>query len=376
MKTRYLTIALVTLAACSQPQKTGIEGKKAELTELKKQQTEIAGKIKTLETEIAKLNPNKEESVKIKDVVAAPIQPQTFKHFIEVQGMVDAKNNIQVSARSQGTITRVYVVEGSAVAAGQVLAEQDNSVLTESLESIKTQLGLATTLYEKQKSLWSQQIGTEIQYLQAKANKEALEKQIATQQSQMALSKIISPISGVVDEVKMKVGEMPAPGMSYIRVVNVSNLKVVAKVADSYLGSVRMGDNLVIRFPDINQEITARISFISKLVNPLTRTFLVEANIPNVGGMIKPNQLATININDQTKANALVIKQNYVQSTENGDIVYVAVTEGNKKIAKARKVKTGINYNGDIVIEEGLQSGDIIVTQGYQELTDGQVINY
>jgi multidrug efflux pump subunit AcrA (membrane-fusion protein) len=137
-----------------------------------------------------------------------------------------------------------------------------------------------------------------------------------------------------------------------------------------------MGDNLLVRFPDLNQEINARVSFISKIVNPLSRTFTIEANIPNVGGMTKPNQLAVVNINDQTKVNALVIKQNLVQSTEQGDLVYVAVSEGNKKVAKARKVKTGMNYNGDIVILEGLQAGDLIITQGYQELVDGQVISF
>lgn len=376
MKTKYFAFAFVALVACTKPQSNDLAGKKAELTELKTQQAEIAGKIKTLEAEISKLSPNKEVEVKVKNVVAAPLEARTFKHFIEVQGTVLAKNDVRVSARSQGIITKVYVTEGSAVKQGQLLAEQDNSVLKESIEAINTQLTLANTLFEKQKNLWAQQIGTEIQYLQAKANKEALEKQLATQQSQLALSKIFAPISGVVDEVTMKLGEMPAPGMSYIRVVNAANLKIEAKVADTYLGSVRMGDNLLIRFPDINQEITARVSFISKVVNPLSRTFLIEANIPNVGGIVKPNQLAVVNINDQTKVNALVIKQNLVQSTEQGDLVYVAVTEGNKKVAKARKVKTGINYNGDIEILEGLQAGDIIITQGYQELVDGQVISF
>jgi membrane fusion protein, multidrug efflux system len=376
MKTKYFALAFVALVACTKPQSNDLVGKKAELAELKSQQTEIAGKIKTLESEISKLNPNKEVSVKVKNVVTAPLQSQTFKHFIEVQGTVEAKNDVKVSARSQGTITRVYVTEGSAVKQGQLLAEQDNSVLKESIEALNTQLSLATTLYEKQKNLWAQQIGTEIQYLQAKANKEAIERQIATQQSQVSLSKIIAPISGVVDEVTMKVGEMPMPGMSYIRVVNAGSLKIVAKVADTYLSSVRMGDNLLVRFPDLNQEINARVSFISKIVNPLSRTFTIEANIPNVGGMTKPNQLAVVNINDQTKVNALVIKQNLVQSTEQGDLVYVAVSEGNKKVAKARKVKTGMNYNGDIVILEGLQAGDLIITQGYQELVDGQVISF
>lgn len=377
MKTKYLFISLFALAACSKPESTGLDAKKAELVELKSQQADLTGKIKTLEAELAKLDPNaKKSNAKVKTVSIDTLVTQTFKHFIEIQGSVDAKNNVMVSPRSSGAITYMTIKEGDLVNAGQVIAKIDDSILKESMEEVKNQWSLANTVYEKQKNLWSQQIGTEIQFLQAKNNKEALEKRLKTLETQVAMTNITSPITGVVDKVNAKLGDMAMPGMGIARVVNLSQLKIIASVADSYLGSVRKGDAVVIKFPDLDKEITGRINFVSATVNPLKRTFDIEVPIPNVGGMIKPNQLATVLVNDKSAANAVVILQNMVQSTDEGDLVYVAVSEGNKKVAKARKVKMGVNYNGNVEILSGLQAGDLIITQGYQELADGQEISF
>lgn len=377
MKTKYLFISLFALAACSKPESTGLDAKKAELVELKSQQADLIGKIKALESEITKLDPNaKKSNAKVKAVTIDTLVTQTFKHFIEIQGSVDAKNNVMVSPRSSGAITYMTIKEGDVVKAGAVIAKIDDSILKESMEEIKNQWSLANTVYEKQKNLWAQQIGTEIQFLQAKNNKEALEKRLKTLETQLAMTNITSPITGVVDKVNAKLGDMAMPGMGIARVVNLSQLKIIASVADSYLGSVRKGDAVVIKFPDLNKEITGRINFVSATVNPLKRTFDIEVPIPNVDGMIKPNQLATVLVNDKTAANAVVIQQNMVQSTDEGDLVYVAVSEGNKKVAKARKVKMGVNYNGNVEIISGLQAGDLIITQGYQELADGQEISF
>ncbi|MFN8358142.1 MAG: efflux RND transporter periplasmic adaptor subunit [Spirosomataceae bacterium] len=377
MKAKYLLVSLLALAACSKPESTGIDAKKAELVELKSQQADLTSKIKTLESEIAKLDPNaKKENTKVKSVTVDTLTSETFKHFIEVQGTVDAKNNVMVSPRSSGAIVVLNVKEGDVVKAGAVIAKIDDSILKESIEEVKNQWSLANTVYEKQKNLWSQQIGTELQYLQAKNNKESLEKRLKTLETQVALTNITSPISGVVDKVNAKLGDMAMPGMGIARVVNLSQLKVIASVADSYLGTVRKGDAVTIKFPDLNKEISGRINFVSATVNPLKRTFDVEIPIPNVEGLVKPNQLATVLVNDKSTASAIVIEQNIVQSTDEGDLVYVAVTEGSKKVAKARKVKLGMSYNGNIEIVSGLQAGDLLITQGYQELTDGQEISF
>ncbi|WP_254413118.1 efflux RND transporter periplasmic adaptor subunit [Dyadobacter diqingensis] len=377
MKKNILTIAIAAalLASCTGEKKDGLAAKKEELTQLKTQQGETDKKIKALEIEIAKLDPKKAGEAKIKAVSVAPLSAETFRHYVELQGSVDAKNNVLVTPKSGGAITAMYVKEGDYVNAGTAIGKIDDSILRESLEEIKTQLTLANTLFDKQKNLWDQKIGTEIQFLQAKNNKEGLERKLATLNSQLAQSRIVSPMSGVVDQVNVKVGEMASPGVGVVRIVNLSNLKVMAKVSDTYAASVKKGDEVIVKFPDLKKEYKAKISFVSTTVDPLSRTFTIEANLPS-SKEIKPNMMAQIQINDATSKNALAIDQNFVQSTEKGNVVYVAVTEGNKKVAKAKEVKTGLSYNGKIEILEGLTAGDQLITLGYQEVSDGQPITY
>ncbi|MET3125929.1 RND family efflux transporter MFP subunit [Arcicella rosea] len=357
------------LTSCSKP-----VDKKAELAALKAEQKELDVKIKALEKEVG-LSTEKAEA-KVITVAVTPIQAESFKHFVEVQGVVTSKNILQVTPQMGGTITSLLIVEGQAVKKGQLVATIDNNVLKESLAEIKHQLELAVTLYNKQKTLWDQQIGTEVQYLQAKANKEALEKRIVTMEAQLAMSKVYAPISGTVEKINQKAGEMGAPGAAIAQIVNVGDLKITAKIADTYVGSVKQGASMTVKFPDINKELSTRISVVNALVDPLTRTFGIEANIPSLGGSLKPNQVAIVNINDLTKANSLVVNQNIIQKTELGDIVYVAVTENGKKVARSKVVKKGIAYNGSIEILEGLTAGDLVITQGYQELVDGTPVAY
>ena len=199
---------------------------------------------------------------------------------------------------------------------------------------------------------------------------------MATLHAQLTLNKVVSPISGFVDEVRLKAGEMAAPGLGIVRIVNSDNLKVVAQVADTYASTIKQGDMVKIKFPDLGKETTAKLTFVGQTVNPASRTFTVEAAIAKIDSKLKPNMSALLNINDQAKGNAIIINQNYIQHTEQGDIVYVAVSEGAKKVAKARIVTTGITYNGDIEITSGLESGDLLITQGYQDLVDGQAVSF
>lgn len=363
------------LSACSGKKANDLAGKKEELAKLKTEQSETEKKIKALESEIFKLDPKKTAEAKVKAVTVAPLVAETFRHYVELQGTVDAKNNVLVTPKSGGAVTAMYVKEGDRVSAGTVIGKIDDSILRESMEELKTQLSLVTTLFEKQQNLWDQKIGTELQYLQAKNNKEALEKKLATLNTQLGQSRIISPMAGVVDQVHVKVGELASPGVGVVRVVNLSNLKVTAKVSDTYSASVKKGDEVIVKFPDLKKEYKARITFVSTAVDPLSRTFTIEANLPSSQD-IKPNMMAQIQINDATSKNALAVDQNYVQSTETGNVVYVAVTEGSKKVAKAKTVKTGFSYNGKIEILEGLVAGDQLITLGYQEVSDGQPISY
>jgi len=362
------------LASCSE-NKEGVEGKKEELAKLKTERAENEKKIKALEIEITKLDPKKSVEAKVKPVSIDTLDAAVFRHYVELQGTVDAKNNVMVTPKSGGVVTAMNVKEGDYVKAGSIIGRIDNSILSESIEELKTQMTLANTIYEKQKNLWDQKIGTELQYLQAKNNKESLERRMSTLNTQLAQTSIVSPMSGVVDMVNVKVGEMASPGVGVVRIVNLSNLKVMAKVSDTYAASVKKGDEVIIKFPDLKKEYKARISFVSTTVDPLSRTFTIEANLPS-DKSIKPNMMAQVQINDATSKNALAIDQNYVQSTEKGNVVYVAVTEGNKKIARAKEVKTGLSYNGKVEILSGLTAGDQLITLGYQEVSDGQPIVY
>ncbi len=375
MKSYYAIILTSLLMACGGEKKTDLQGKREELAELKSQQAELNTKIKTLESDVTKLDPKKAETARVKDVTVSPVSSSTFRHYVELQGTIDAKNNVQVSPKSGGVVTAVYVKEGDRVRAGQAIAKVDDQIMRESMAEVKTQLSLANTIFEKQAALWKQQIGTEIQYLQAKNNKEALERKISTLNVQLAQSTVTAPISGVIDQVSVKVGQSAAPGVGLVRIVNLSQLKVIAKVSDTYSGSVRKGDPVVIRFPDLNREMKSQISFVSTSVDPLSRTFTIEAPLPS-DNSLKPNMLAQVKINDQNVSNAIVIDQNLIQNTENGQLVYVAVNEGGKKVAKAKQIKTGQSYDGRIAVVQGLQSGDQIVTTGYQDLVDGQPISF
>jgi len=367
-KIAILLSGIILFAAC------GSKDKKQELADLKSQEKEIQAKIAALEKEVGK--PSDKAAEKIITVSVSPLAPQNFQHFVEAQGNVVAENTVLVSPQTGGVILSLPVVAGQNVSKGQLIATLDNNILKESLEEVRQQLSLAKTIYTKQKALWDQQIGTEIQYLSAKSNMESLEKRIVTLKAQLALSRVTAPISGTIELVHQKAGEMGAPGVPIVQIVNLGNLKISAKIADSYVGTVKQGDEISIKFPDLNKELKARISLVSKMVNPLTRTFDIEARIPNAGGELKPNLLAVININDTSKKNAIVISENIIQKTEKGNLVYVAVEENGKKVARARQVTVGLTYNGQAEITEGLKAGEALITQGFQDLVDGTAISF
>jgi len=368
IRTTSLLVATVLLAvACN----SGGD-KKAELADLRKQKAELETKIKALEKETGAGKPA--EDNRVENVLIAPVQPQTFKHFVEVQGTLDSRNNINVTPKMGGNVTKVLVQEGDYVKAGQTLLVTDDATLRQNMAQLQTGYELAKTTFERQENLWKQQIGSEIQYLQAKNQKESLERQMATLRTQIGQARVTSPINGTVNAVNVKIGEMAAPGAPAVQVVNLAQMRVKAKVADTYINSIKVGDPVTVKLPDIGDEIQARLTFVGQVVNPATRTFDIEIDLNNKSNKLKPNLLAIVNINDKVKPNALVVDQNLVQNTESGDIVYVAVNEGGKTIAKARKVSKGLVYNGQVEITEGLSAGDQLITAGSQDLVDGQRI--
>jgi len=367
MNKSTLIIAITLFAfACSKP----AGDKKTQLADLKKQRSEIDNKIIALEK---KMGENKSET-KVTNVVVTPVKAQVFNHFVEVQGNLDSDNNLSVSPKMGGVITQVPVKVGDHVSAGQVLVVIDDATLRQSMAEIQTTYDFAKTTFEKQQNLWNQKIGSEIQYLQAKNNKESLERRMASLQTQMSMTRVTSPISGTIDAVNVKVGEQAMPGAGVVRVVNLTQMKVKAKVADTYINSIKKGDPVIIKFPDINEEKQARISFAGQVVNAQTRTFDIEVLMINQDNKLKPNLLSVISVNDKVIKNALVIDENLVQNTELGKIVFIAENEGGNLVAKMKKIETGLSYNGKVIVLKGLKEGDQLITIGNQDLVDNQKI--
>lgn len=365
----YVIVAL-TLAACS-PKESG--DKQAELAALKKERTELDKKIKDLEAEIAKTDTAKKGNPEL--VVITEIQPQAFAHYIEIQGKIDADENVLVTPEMPGVIKAVYVTAGQSVSKGQLLAELDNDAMRKNIETLESQLGFAKDMYNKQKALWDQKIGSEVQYLSAKNNVETLEKSIAAAREQLNMSKLTSPISGLVDNVDLKAGQIGSPGFQGIRVVNMSSLKAKGEVSESHSNVVSTGDNVKIMITDLNKEIDTKVSFAARVINPQSRTFTVEARI-NGESDLKPNMIAVIKIADYEAKEAIVVDLNMIQRSSDASFIYVAAEKNGKQIAQRRQVEVGKSYDGHAEIVAGVQKGDRVITSGYQNLIDGQEIKF
>jgi len=370
-KILILSGIILFLAGCSGKE----TDKKARLEQLKKEHNKITEEIMKLEKELAPGN-----VVVATTVTVMPVAKQVFDHYIEVQGRIDGNENIAVNPRNQGgTVTRLLVHEGDAVSRGQVLAELDADVLKQQLTDLKNKLAFVTDLYNRQKTLWDQKIGSEIQYLKAKNDMESVQNGIATLEEQIKMSVITAPISGTVEDIPIKVGQLasPASPIPAFRIVNFSKAKALADVGEAYSSRVTIGDQVKIYLPDMNRELTQEITFASKYINPTNRTFLVEASLPGSDIIFRANMIAVMRIKDYSNPSAIAIPQNYIQnSRDEGHFVFVAAEENGKKIARKRVVTPSITYNGLTEIVAGLNEGDKIITAGYKDLYDGQPIDF
>jgi len=367
--------SVVLFAACE----TGsdLEKKKKELADAKTSLKEISTRVAALEKEIALLDTSAKVAEKGKLIQADSLVKQEFKHYIEVQGNVDADENVTALPQQPGVVSAIYVKEGDRVTKGQLLAITETTAAMEAaIATIQTQYDLAKTAFEKQERLWNQKIGSEIQYLSAKTQKEALEKQIAAQRTQLEMTKIKAPITGTVDNVNLKIGDMAIGSqlMPGIRIINNTKLSVKAKLADSDFGKIKQGDKVEIEFPDINKSTVTTVNYVSKTIDPRSRTFEVETKINNTSNEYAANMIAKLKINDAIYKNVLLVPSNIIQKSEEGTYVLTAESEGGKVFAKKNMVKTGANYNGRTIIEEGLSEGQRIITFGYTEVVDGQAI--
>jgi RND family efflux transporter MFP subunit len=367
--TRLSVVAVVALlAACSAATP---DDKKAQLEKLKTQQAEIAKQVQQLEKDMAKENPT-EVKVKLKDVAVTEVAPIEFDHYVQTQGSVEAEDNIAVSPKSPGVIMNVYVTEGQQVSKGQTLAQIDNSILAGSIESMKSQLALAKTVFERQENLWNQKIGTEVQYLEAKSRKETLERQLNSLQEQNNALRITAPINGTVDEVMAKIGEAVSPGQPAFRVVNTSDLKLTANVSEAYSTQIKKGNKVKVTIPELKKDLESTVTFVGKTIDPLSRTFTVEIDLPSEKDL-RPNMTGIVKVIFHTEPAALTIPINVVQDINGEKVVFVAEQDGKNTVARKKVVRVEGVYNGQAQVS-GLTAGQKIVTFGYQGLNDGEFL--
>ena len=383
----FIAILLVACGASSKEEKGALTDKKAELQKLKSEQSAVNDKVRKLEEEIAKLDTTAVNKTKL--VSVTPLLQQNFTHYIDLQGKVDAENISVITPRGAGgQVRELYIKAGDYVKKGQVILKMDDAIARRSLaaakqnaESVKTQLELAKNLYNRQKSLWDQGIGTEVQLIQAKNNVDAAENQlkqvnesIGIAEEQLNQTTVYSDVSGVADVVTVKVGEFFGGALAGgIRIVNTSDLKAVVEVPENYLASIKKGTAVVIEVGDINKQFNSTISRIGQMITANSRSVTAEAKIPS-DPALKPNQLVTVKIRDYAASNTIVIPMTTLQTDEKGKYVYVMVNEKGKQIARKRPVTIGEIYGEQIEIKSGLQSGEQLITQGYQGVYDGQAV--
>jgi len=354
--------AAILLASCGGNNKN----KKAEeLAKLKSERAALDLKIKSLEAEEGKTNPRKATPVATMEVT-----PQVFNSFIEVQSQILGDENVLATPQAPGVVTHVNVKAGQHVSKGQVLATLDAAAIEQQIKGADVQLTLLKSLYEKQKNLFAQNIGSEIQLLQSKAQYEGAVKQKEALQAQRNMYRIVSPISGTIDNVSLKAGDMASPGQSGIRVVSFDDLKAEANLGENYIGKVEAGDAVNIVFPDLNDSIQTKISYVGRQVDPVSRAFLVQIRLGN-NKKIYPNMSCKLKISNYENKNALVVPVQVIQKTAQGDMLYVV--DGKK--AKSVIVKVGRNSNGWVEILGGLKAGDKIITEGFGDIDDGETIS-
>lgn len=355
----YIPVILF-LAACSQKPKDP----KAQLADLKKQQADINARIAKLQAQIGNQDSTKSENVSVINV-----EPGQFNNYVQIQGRIDAQDNVTAYPQASAAITAIYVKVGDHVNKGQTLVQLDNSVLLQNIAQAQAQVNLMNQLYQRQKNLWDQKIGTEVQFLQAQTNYQSAQKQMAGLRQQADLYRIVSPISGTIDQMDLKLGQVASPGQTGIRVVNADVLKVKADVPESYSSSVNQGDAVNIVFPDIQDSLTTKVTFASKVIDPSSRSFGVEIKLPH-NKEYRPNMTAVLKIVDYSKRDALSVPINSVQKSDEGDFVFV----NENGVAKRRNIKEGATTGDKIEITSGLNKGDQVITAGASDLEDGDKI--
>jgi len=370
--TTFILSIVVLATACKQDELTK---KKEELKEYKSEVLELNVKIESLEKEIASLDPefakaNRQATL----VTTVPIEKDKFQHFVEASGSVESRKNITLSAETMGNIERIYVTEGQDVRRGQLLLKLDDEILRNNIREVETSLDLANSVYQKRKNLWEKNIGTEVQYLEAKNNTESLQSKLATLRSQLKQANVTAPFSGSIDKVWVREGEMAQPGSPMIRMISMRDMYIEADLSESFVGKFEAGQPVMVKFPSLDKEFESKITAVSKVIDENNRTFSVEIELPETDYMVKPNMISVVKLKDFEKNNAVIVPTNLIQMDKYGDYIYVMQNSDTLDIAKKIQIKKGKTYKNKTVVEEGLSGDELLIDDGFREVTDGNVV--
>jgi len=350
----------------------GPRSEEAQLAQLEGQRDALAEEIELLKQEIAQKSSPGVKREKLMNVKISQVEKGRFQHFIQVQGTVESDNNVLIAPQSSGVVKKIHVNAGNKVTKGQLLAELDGSILESSIAEVENGLKLAETIFERQQRLWDKNIGSEIEFLQARSNKVGMERRLATLKEQYKLTKIFTSLSGTVDEILIKEGEMAVAGMGAVRVVQLSNLKIKVDLSEVYISRIKINDLVHVKIPATGREFDLSVDAVSQVIDPENRTFQIEMKVPKSEVGIKPNMLSVLTINDYTNDEALIVPLNIVQETGQEQFIFVAGQINGEWIARRRSVKTGNSYIDRAEISSGLQEGEYVVIFGYQNLADNQ----
>ncbi len=382
MRYWFITLLLATVfSACNNTVVTeeipaDLEGKRNFLKAKREELKNLTALITKVEAQVDSIDPTRAVE-KGRLVTTKVLDKQNFKRFVEVQGLVEAEDLVDATGEIGGRIITLTVDEGDQVNKGQLIAKLDLEQLKKQKAELTKSLELATTVFERQQRLWNQNIGSEIQYLEAKNNKERLEKSIETLDYQLTKGEVFAPISGLVDRVVMQSGEVVAAGAPIIQILSTKKLKVKADVPETLLTAVKVGEEITVNFPAIDMEQKARINLIGRVINPSNRTFEIEANLSRYNPLLKPNLLATVLINDLTLEEVITVPVEAVLQEVGGkDYVFIRENgeEGKRISAKKVYISTGESYEGEIIVTQGLIGGEELILEGARDLTDGEQI--
>lgn len=368
-----LFVGIIFLSSC---------GGSSSLDELKEQKTEIEGQIKELKAELAVI----EEEIQLIDttsndeklelVTVIDLNPDVFNNYIEAQGKTYTENNVMVTTDMGGLVKGVFIDEGQYVSQGQTLIQLDNSIIVSQIAELETAIALAKEVFDKRQRLWDQNIGSEIEYLQAKNQYESLIDKKASANVQLSKTTITAPISGYIDMINVKLGEMASPGMPACQIVNNTNMEVRIDLPEVYLGKVNKGDEILVELPALEKEVKGKVSSVGQTVNQYNRAFQVIASVNNQDNSIKPNMLVKAKFKNLTVDDAIVIPSNLLQESAQGYFVFTAETDSatNEIVAIKKQIEVGESYGGQIVVTKGLKGDDKIINEGFRNVLDGQLI--